>query len=228
MAGLEGIDANSMDVIDALGATRYVYDEEARIAKPLIRHADRVPVAVNREGERVVDRVRFGMPGFKGRLITNARDDKLQSAATWKALLGKPEHHSLTAISYVVERDKKTDTTYRVQRRDGGLMVVPGLTAVRHFKFASTGNEYDDACHVQVTCDANDFVATIHDRFVVDLDSPAARDTWMSADVDAGLDLLRPAGDEVYEMVPIAADAWKSRSPEAVAPAGEPRVWQGD
>ncbi len=226
MAGLEGIDANSMDVIDALGAVRYAYDEEDHIAKPLIRHADRVPVAVNQGGERVVDRVRFGMPGFKGRLITNARDDKLQSAATWKALLGKPDHHCLTAISYVVERDKKTETTYRVQRRDGGLIVVPGLTAVRHFKFASTGNEYDDPCHVQVTCDANEFVGTIHDRFVVDLVDASARDTWMAADLGACLELLRPAPNDAYEMVPIAADAWKTRSPEAVAPTGPARIWQ--
>ena len=248
-----------MELVDALQA-RFVYDEQERISKPLIRHADFVPVAVhgaavaaakakgqNPQGDaiamgwddadddaRVVARARFGMPGFQGRLITNARDDRLTQGRTWKALLGKPKHHCLTAVSYVVERAGQNvdavggiepGATYRIQRRDGKPMVVPGLCAARRLEFSSTGNVYDDLCHVQVTADANDFVAKVHDRFVVDLDRGAA-DAWMTADVEACLDLLRPADVDTYEMVPISGDVWTRRKdPDVVAPAGDAIVW---
>lgn len=229
VAGLEGIDASKMEIIDALGGTRWAYDEDERVAKPLLRHADFAPVAIVVDGERVIEKVRFGMPGFQGRLITNARDDKLMESPSWTSLFGKS--HCLTAISYVVETDKKTKTTYRVQRRDGALMVVPGLVARRHIKFASTGNEYDDLCHVQVTADANDFVATIHDRFVCELSTKRERDMWMSPaehDVAALAKLLVQAPNDRYEMVPIASDAWKRRDdPDATKPIGDAVTWAG-
>ena len=232
MAGLEGIDASSMELVDALGA-RFVYDEEEHVAKPLLRHADFVPVALHRDGGRVIDRVRFGMLAG-GRLITNARDDRLSEARSWKALFGEADHHCLTAISYVVERAGKdpgggiqAGTTFRIQRRDGRPMVVPGLTAVRHLSFSSTGNEYDDPCHVQITAPANAFVSTIHDRFVVDLATVDERDAWMAADAEACRGLLRPAPDDAYEMVPISGEVWKRRKdPDVVRPKGEPLVWE--
>lgn len=229
MAGLEGIDASSMEVIDALGATRYVYDVDARIVRPLVHHADFLPVARMEADERVVDRVRFGMP-VGPRLITNARADNL-AAPAWRGLFGRPEHHALAAVSYVVERHPHTKAAYRIQRRDGKVMVVGALVARRHYSFASTGNEYDDLGHVQVTADANDFVAQVHDRFVVELDDRARRDGWMDP---AGLgrealaNLLQPAPNDRYEMVPIAEDVWTRRGdPEAVKPMGTTIVWTG-
>lgn len=231
VAGLEGIDASSMDVIDALGAVRYAYDEADRIVRPVLKHADFAPVAVNRDGERVIDRVRFGMPSFQGRLITNARSEKVTEARTWKALFGKRDHHCVTAISYVVERDAKKQNTYRIQRRDGQLLVVPGLCAVRHYSFSSTGNEYDDLGHVQLTIDANDFVASVHDRFVCELVTPEAREAWMAPDAHTQgelLALLQAAPNEAYEMVPISPDIWKRKDdPTAAVAVGEPLVWTG-
>lgn len=217
MAGLEGIDASRMELVDALGVARWQYDEDEHVLKPILKHADFAPVAVRdrAEGGRVAKRVRFGMPvgaGSPGRLITNARADKLASSPAWRGLFGKPEHHCLTAVSYVVERDAKAGQTFRIQRRDGGLVVVPGLCAVRHYSFASTGNEYDDLGHVQVTAAANDFVGQIHDRFVVDLADREARDAWMdpaATGPGALLDLLRPAPDDRYEMVPVDNGIWK-------------------
>ena len=257
MAGLEGIDASSMELVDALQA-KFVYDEAQRIVKPLIRHADFVPVAVHAEAvqavqakgqnaqgdaiamdwrepeqDRCIARVRFGMPGFQGRLITNARDDKLTQARSWKSLLGQQEHHCLTAVSYVVERaGKDTDrvggiepgATYRIQRRDGRPMLVPGLCAVRKLEFSSTGNVYHDLAHVQITSAANAFIAKVHDRFVVDLDQSAS-DAWMAADAGA-VDLLQPADEDCYEMVPVSPDVWTRRKdPDVVAPTGESIVW---
>lgn len=229
MAGLEGIDASSMEIIDALGAVRYVYDPGDRIARPLLRHADFAPVAVVREGVRVVEKVRFGLPVAGGRLVTNARDDKLAISPAWKGLFAKPESRGLAAISYVVERDAKTHDAYRIQRRDGKLMVVPALVVRRHYKFASTGNEYDDLGHVQVTADANAFVGQIHDRFIVELAAAKDRDSWMgSEDPEELLALMKPAPDERYEMVPIAADVWTRRNdPDAAKPRGKPRFWEG-
>ncbi|MHB8633107.1 MAG: SOS response-associated peptidase family protein [Thermoplasmatota archaeon] len=222
MAGLEGIDSSRMEVIDALGGVRYTYDPGDRIAKPVIRHADFVPVARNEGGERVVDRVRFGMP-VGPRLITNARSENLGSPA-WRGLVGKPEHHCMAAVGYVIERDAKSGRSYRIQRRDGKLMVVAGLAAKRHYSFASTGHEYDDWGHVQVTAAANAFVAPIHDRFVVELPGASERQAWMAANGWQGL--FVPAEPERYEMVPIAADVWKRRGdPLAVAPAGPPVRW---
>jgi putative SOS response-associated peptidase YedK len=229
MAGLEGIDASSMDVIDALGARRFVYDTEDRIVRPLVRHADFLPVARNEAGERVVDRVRFGMP-IGPRLLTNARSDNLASPA-WRGLFGKAAHHGLAAISYVVERDARTKEAYRIQRRDGRPIVVPALVARRHYAFASTGNEYDDLGHVQLTAEANALVAQVHDRFVVELADAAARDAWMVPEAtgkEALAALLVPAPPDGYEMVPIAADVWKRRGdPGAVAPVGPAVRWKG-
>lgn len=225
MAGLEGIDAASMDVIDALGGTKWLYDPGDRIAKPVLKHTDFAPVARLVEGERVVDKVRFGLPVAGGRIITNARDDKLQISPSWKGLFAASR--CLTAITYVVERDAETGTTYRIQRRDGKLMVVPGLVAKRHYTFASTGNEYDDWGHVQITAPANDFVAEIHDRFVVDLAENAERNAWMNPDTepDGLMALLRPAPNEAYERLPVSPDAWKSRSAEALQPTGKAEYW---
>jgi putative SOS response-associated peptidase YedK len=226
MAGLEGIDASTMEVIDALGATRYVYDAGDRIAKPVLRHTDFAPVAIIRDGERVVEKVRFGLPMMQGRIITNARSDKLRSSPGWKALFGKPGGHCMTAISFVVERDAQ-GTAYRIQRQDGGLMVVPGLVARRHYKFASTGNEYDDLGHVQITQDSNALVRTVHDRFVVELESRKKQDLWMKegADPEELMGLLVPADDARYEMVPIDADVWTKRDADSIKPKGKPIRW---
>jgi len=228
MAGLEGIDASSMEVVDALGARRFVYDVEDRIVRPLVHHADFLPVARKEGAERVVDKVRFGMP-VGPRLLTNARGDNLASPA-WRGLFGNAQHHGLAAISYVVERDAKSHEAFRIQRRDGKPMVVAALVARRHYKFTSTGNEYDDLGHVQLTAAANDFVAQVHDRFIVELDSVVARDAWMNAEAtgkEALSALLVPADNARYEMVPIAEDVWKRRGdPEAVKPAGKARVWE--
>lgn len=228
MAGLEGIDASSMEVIDALGGTRYVYDVEDRIVRPLVHHADFLPVAHLEGTERVVDRVRFGMP-VGPRLLTNARADNLASPA-WRGLFGKAAHHALAAVSYVVERDAHTHEAFRIQRRDGKVMVVAALMARRHYKFTSTGNEYDDLGHVQVTAPANGFVSQVHDRFVVELDDRARRDGWMDPEGlgrEALQNLLQPAPNDRYEMVPIAEDVWKRRAdPDAVKATGQSRVWQ--
>lgn len=229
MAGLEGIDATTMQIVDALGAVKWMYDVEGRVAKPVVRHTDFVPVAVNSHEGRVMEKTRFGMPGFKGRILTNARRESLQSAASWKALFGRPKNHCLTAVSYVVERTKDKKHTYRIQRKDGQLMVVPGLCAVRHLTFASTGNEYDDLCHVQVTAPANEFVATVHDRFICELTTDEAVEAWMAPDAESTgllMELLQPADNQRYEMVPIAADVWTRRGdPDAVAPQGKTRTW---
>jgi putative SOS response-associated peptidase YedK len=234
MAGLEGIDASRMELVDALGVARWEYDEEDHIVKPIVKHADIVPIAVRRAagadgtgaGERVAVRARFGMPVAGGRLITNARDDRLATSAAWRNLFADVAHRCLTAVSYVVERDGKTGTTFRIQRRDATPMVVPGLCAVRHYTFTSTGNEYDDLGHVQVTTAANDFVATVHDRFVCELDARADRDAWLDAaakpsDLAA---LLAAAPDDRYEMVPVASGIWK-READAT-PTGPPVRWR--
>lgn len=226
MAGLEGIDASSMEVIDALGGVRYVYDVTERIAKPVLRHTDFAPVAVLRGDERVVDKVRFGLPMMQGRIITNARDDKVAVSPGWKAMFGKPGGHGLVAISYVVERDA-SGAAFRIQRQDGKPMVVPALVARRHYKFASTGNEYDDLGHVQITADSNDFVGTVHDRFVVELDGRKARDAWMDPATDKAelLALLKAAPNERYEMVPIDAAVWTKRDSESVKARGPAVRW---
>ncbi|MGQ0535988.1 MAG: SOS response-associated peptidase family protein [Methanobacteriota archaeon] len=226
MAGLEGIDASKMEIVDALGVAKWNYDPVDRVVRPLVRHMDFLPVAVNVEGERVVEKVRFGMPaGPGGRIITNARDDSIAEATSWKRLFGKAEHHSLTAVSYVVERDQKTKEAYRIQRTDGTVMVVPGLVARRHITFASTGNEYDDLCHVQITADANPEVATVHDRFVCDLATREARDLFMAPEgrqQEELLSLLRPAPKGTYELVKTAPDVWKRRDdPEAAKPLAD-------
>lgn len=228
MAGLEGIDASSMEVIDALGATKYVYDAGDRIAKPVLRHTDFAPVAVLRDGEVVVDKVRFGLPMMQGRIITNARSDKLRESPGWKAMFGKPGSHCMTAISFVVERDA-AGTAYRIQRRDGKLIVVAGLVARRHYRFASTGNEYDDLGHVQITADSSPFVATVHERFVVELESRKKQEQWMKAEggTEELLGLLASADNERYEMVPIDPDVWTKRDAESIKPRGKPVRWTG-
>ena len=220
MAGLEGIDASAMEIVDALGA-RFVYDSGERVVKPVVRHTDFIPVARCVEGERVLERTRFGL-SVGPRVLTNARSDNLASPA-WKGLYGKPEHHALAAVSYVIERDAKGNS-YRIQRRDGKTMAVAALAAKRHYKFASTGNEYDDWGHVQLTADANPFVAQVHGRFVVELPDKAARDAWMAAEAQAIQKerLLVPAPDDRYEMVPISPDVWKKRDAESVMPRGPP------
>ena len=227
MAGLEGIDASSMEVIDALGGTKYVYDPGARIARPVVKHTDFLPVARYVDGERVIDKVRFGLP-VGPRILTNARSENLASPA-WRSLFGRHEHHAMAAVSYVVERDGATGEAFRIERADGHLMVVPALAAKRHYWFTSTGNEYDDWGHVQLTGAANAFVATVHDRFVVELDTAEKREAWMHPEQigkEGLMAVLAPAAPGHYVMVPIDADVWTRKGdPEAVRPRGPPRRW---
>jgi putative SOS response-associated peptidase YedK len=227
MAGLEGIDASKMDIVDALGVTRWEYDPGERVARPVVRHADFVPVAIRKADGLAIEKVRFGLPVAGGRLLTNARDDKVAVSGAWKGLFEKSR--CMTAISFVVERDAKTGETYRIQRRDGRMIVVAGLYAMRHWKFTSTGNEYDELGHVQVTADANDFVAQVHDRFVVELDTRKDQATWMdpAAAKEDLLALLGKAPDERYEMVPVDPQVWTKRDLESIKPRGPPVVWTG-
>ncbi|MGB0652638.1 MAG: SOS response-associated peptidase [Thermoplasmatota archaeon] len=221
MAGLIGLTASDIDVQDATGAIRWAYEGEW-IPHPVVRLTTTLPAAVTAEdGEREVQRVRWGFP-VGPRPVGNARDDKLETSPLWSKMLGEPGGHGLfvtTGIYEMVKDQEGNKRSYWFRRRDGAPIVMPGLVGLRNLK----GEER--LCGAIITTNPNALFARYHPRQVCSLE-PDERDAWMSASFGKAMDLLRPAPDDAWEAVPIDDRIFAKgrREMEDLVPIGEPET----
>lgn len=220
MAGLIGLQASDLEIQDALGARRFDYEDW--IPHPVVRLTTNVPVAVERDGQRVVVPARWGFPIGAGRPIGNARDDRLTASPMWSSLLGKS--HGLVAATAVYEqkewRGKKTSFWFR--RVDGKAIVMPALVGLRTVK------DEKRLCAAIVTTAPSQFFGQFHDRQVCALDEPS-REAWMTATTAAdALKCLKPAANKEWEAVPVDDVIFKPgrREAEHLIPVADPIRWQ--
>ncbi len=195
VAGLIGLTATDIDIQDALGTTRWEYDEKW-IPHPVVRLTTTLPIAVNKPDGRAIVRARWGFDVGGGRPIGNARDDRLQESPMWKSMLGKlPALFVTTGVYEQVKEPKKT--SYWFRRVDRKPIVMPGLWAER--------GKGDDKriCGAIITTNPNNFFKKFHDRQVCAL-TPNEMDAWMDErDPDKAKKLLHAPADKEWEAVPV-------------------------
>jgi len=133
VAGLIGLTAADIEIQDALGTSRWEY-EDKWIPHPVVRLTTSLPIAINKPEGRTIVRARWGFDVGGGRPIGNARDDRLTESPMWKSMLGrKPALFVSTGIYEQVKAPKKT--SYWFRRVDGKPIVMPGLSHWAHPKF---------------------------------------------------------------------------------------------
>ncbi len=220
MAGLIGLTASDIDVQDATGSVRWAYEGEW-VPHPVVRLTTTLPAAVTADdGKREVQRVRWGFP-VGSRPVGNARDDKLSTSPLWSPMLGTG--HALFVSTGIYEMVKASDGTkrsYWFRRVDGKPMVMPGLVAPRNVKGETR------LCGAIITTEPNALFGQYHSRQVCSLEANEL-DSWMAADSEGALDLLRPAPDDALEAVPVDDRIFAKgrREVEDLVPIGEPITW---
>ena len=221
MAGLIGLTSADIDIQDALGAIRWEFEGDW-IPHPVVRLTTTLPVAVNKDGDRVIVRARWGFDVGAGRPIGNARDDKLLESRLWGSMLGKtPCLFASTGIYEQVKTDEGK-LNYWFRRRDEKPIVMPGLSGERMAK------DEKRLCAAIVTTEPNSFFGQFHNRQVCTLTKKEA-DEWMTAtDPKTLVGLLHPPKDDEWEAVPVdeAIFGKGRREMEHLKPVGEPLRWQ--
>lgn len=216
MAGLIGLTASDIDLQDALGTTRWEYDDKW-IPHPVVRLTTTLPIAVNKDDGRAIIRARWGFDVGAGRPIGNARDDRLTESPMWKSMLGKTP--CLIASSGIYEQIKEPKKqSYWFRRVDRKLIVMPGLWGERKVKGEAR------PCAVIVTTTPNAFFKQFHDRQVCAL-AKDELDRWMSARTpEAALALLHAPPNDEWEAVPVDDMIFQHgrREMEHLVPVGEP------
>ncbi len=189
----------------------------------MVRLTTTLPVAVNRPEGRTIVRARWGFDVGGGRPIGNARDDRLAESPMWKAMYGKsPCLFVSTGVYEQVKRPKKT--SYWFRRRDGHLIVMPGLVGERGVKGEKR------LCAVIVTTEPSDLFAKFHNRQVCALMAKET-DTWMKGGDPSKLGkLLHPPGNGEWEAVPVDDRIFKHGriETEDLIEVGEPVRWPAE
>jgi putative SOS response-associated peptidase YedK len=117
---------------------------------------------------------------------------------------------------------------YLIARRDRAPFAFAGL-------WERWGPRHDPAAALDsftiITADANEFLSGFHHRMPVVLTSQDYA-TWLDPDspVEAALDLLTPAANDLLEAVPLdrAVNSNRAEGPDLLIPAGATLSWQGD
>lgn len=156
VAGVIGLRGPDIEKRDALRGYQVVFKDADR---PIIRPHTGSPVLYLEDGKPAVARHVFG---FSRRFSSfNARDDKLEEGKMWKGLFGKPGHHGVAPVSYILEWGDMGDgkRPYRIERSDGAAMAVPALVG-------GYWEAKDTRAFALVTISPNKFVAQFHDRMI--------------------------------------------------------------
>ena len=216
MAGLIGLTAADIEIQDALRLAKWDY-EGTWIPHPVVRLTTTMPIGIQRDGERVGVRARWGFPVGAGRPVGNARDDRLLQSPMWSSMLGKsPCLVASTGIYEMAQVDgRKTSLWFR--RRDGKPIVMPGLTATRNMEGGPR------RCFAIVTTQPNAFFGQFHDRQVCVLDGDGMQQ-WLSAGSQEAMGLLRAPDVEEWEAVPVDGRIFQPgrRELEDLVPVAEP------
>lgn len=133
-------------------------------------------------------------------LILNARAEGIADKPSYRAAIRRRRCLVLADGFYEWRRVGKARHPFLIRRPDRGALAFGGLWETWH---SADGSEMDTACII--TCEANGTLAALHDRMPVILD-PANFDVWLdpNAEASAVMPLLRPARDDLLEMVAVS------------------------
>lgn len=167
------------------------------------------PVAVVRDGKRVIETMRWGFPPppFMGSKapVTNIRNT---ASNYWKPWLKKPEQRCIVPATAFSEPDRNTSKPVQFRwfaRRDGqpfffagiwrewegdrGTKAKPNVGRHRLFSFLTT--------------EPNGVVEPIHNKAMpVLLMTPSDVDRWLGGTLEEALELQKPADDQAIELLP--------------------------
>lgn len=132
---------------------------------------------------------RIQVPGTKGpvdRLVFNTRIEEAQAKPLWRGLLGK-SHAVVPAQGFFEWTGPSADRVpHFVQREDGKPMLMAAVTGQR-------GLGAHGPCASIVTCAANGFMRTLHDRMPVILEEPHVMDWLQPRSLEGALELAQPS-----------------------------------
>ena len=219
MAGLIGVNAEQMELVDALQKGKWELEDWK--PRPVVRLTNRIPVAMKGEEGVVIRGARWGFPVGPSRPVGNARDDRLLASPMWSKLL--VSGRCLVAATGIFEMVKAPEKKYFWFRRaDQKLLVMPGLFGVRE----ADGEKR--LCAAIVTTAPNRFFAQFHDRQVGSLE-PEEAAAWLGGNDPAqAARLIHAPADDAWEAVPVSQRvfAHDRRDVEGVPVVGEPVRWK--
>lgn len=174
----------------------------------------RAPVVrVVKDGERVMEMFRWGIPGpkqFGEHPVTNVRNAK---SPHWRPWL-KPEYRCLVPVSsfseYADTKPKKTPTWFALSE-ERPLFAFAGIwrpwTGVRGTRAENPDRiEEEHRLFSFLTCEANGVVGPIHPKAMpVVLTTPEEWSTWLAAPTEIALELQRPLPDAMMRIVATGA-----------------------
>ena len=210
-----------VEVAELAGARHLVLDLE-----PRYNVAPTMPLAVvvEREGERVLTAMRWGLipPWAReariGQRLSNARGETVAEKPAFRAAFRRQRCLVPVDAFYEWQRDGSTKVPHAIRRRDGKPLVLAGLWAT--WRDPATGQPVE-TCTI-VTTAANAAVEAIHDRMPVIL-SEGAWAAWLDPgfpDLAALQAMLGPCpaeGLEVYRVSP-RVNAVRNDGPELLEP----------
>jgi putative SOS response-associated peptidase YedK len=189
-----------------------------------------VPVIAERDGHRVLDRVRWGLvPSWAkdlsvGDRMINARAERLSKSNAYKrpferrrCIVAADGFYEWQAVA-----GRKQKQPWFIRRRDGEPLAFAGLWEIWHDRALGEDAPRMRTCTI-ITTEPNDLMRPIHDRMPVILPE-SAWDTWLDVDnhdVRSLGQLLVPAPSEDLEGWPITMLVNKpvNNGPELLEPA---------
>jgi putative SOS response-associated peptidase YedK len=166
-----------------------------------------IPIVRLDKGARRFALVRWGfIPGFvkdlkQFPLIINARAEGIAEKPSFRAAIRRRRCLVVADGFYEWRREGKTKQPFLIKRPNGGPIGFAGLWETWS---SPDGGEIDTACII--TTGANATMAAVHDRMPVVLE-PGAFDAWLDPHAEGKdiLPLLRPAEEDVLELVPVSS-----------------------
>jgi len=196
-----------------------------------------VPVIRQRRepaGQRSIAALRWGLvlpwadDPKAGPPLINARAETLLEKPAFRGAAQKRRCLVPADGYYQWKEGDASKQPYLIARRDRAPFAFAGL-------WERWGPRHDPAAALDsftiITADANEFLSGFHHRMPVVL-TPEDYATWLDPDspVDAALDLLTPAANDLLEAVPLdrAVNSNRAEGADLLIPAGATLSWQGD
>lgn len=197
---------------------RFSFDERGGIPREALGRPNVCPteevVAVvgGEDGSREARLLRWGLAPtwatLRGmRPLINARDDKLRSHATWRALAADGAHRCLVIADGWLEWQKpeaprQPRQPFLHELEGGRPLAFAGLWCTERPKDADAPVA---SCTI-ITVAANREAAILHDRMPAVLDGPDAEAAWLDRAVglDGAIDLVHPLADGSLTVTPVS------------------------
>ncbi|MGB5724177.1 MAG: SOS response-associated peptidase [Parasphingorhabdus sp.] len=175
-----------------------------------------VPVCINRDGQRSLDLLRWGLlppwakdTKYAAKMI-NARAETLAEKPSFKPMLGNNRCIIMVSGFYEWQREGSSKTPYKVERGDREPMLLAGLWTYN--------DRLDIGSYAVITTAAPASFSAIHDRTPVILERTNIA-TWLESDwAEAGRLAVTYQGDMTAIRVSDAVNSNRNNGPQLLDP----------